>query len=185
MTINWTTVATIAALIIALFVGAWLNRWLEGRPVLISFYGHVAAFNPTPPGGQPFHINTHAVVLRNASRKPATNVRLHHHGIVPLFSIWPDVPHKVETLPGGSQDIVVPSLVPGKEISVSYLYFPPVTFDQVHAGIECDQGFARAIPVLLQRQYPRWFIRILRVVLIVGLVAIAYPLYRGLVWVLR
>ena len=125
MTINWTIVATIAAPIIALFVGSWLTRWYESRPVLISYYGHVAGFNFTPPGGQPLHMNTHTVVLRNASRRAVSGVRLHHHGRVPLVSIWPQVQYNVDALPGGSEDIVIPALVPGGQIYVSYLYFPP------------------------------------------------------------
>lgn len=73
MKIDWTVIATIAAPIIALFVGAWLNRWLEGRSVLTTFYGHVAAFTVTPPGGVSTGVNTHAVVIRN------TSAGGHHH----------------------------------------------------------------------------------------------------------
>src|SRR5437899_1614262 len=118
--INWQAVATIAAPIIAFGLGAAWQRWLESRPVLISYYGHVAAFVFTPAGGQAINIHTHAVALRNASRTPATNVRLHHHATVPDFTIWQPLPHHVDTLPGGSQDIVIPTLVPGREIIISY-----------------------------------------------------------------
>ena len=44
MTIDWRAVATIAAPIIALFLGVWVNRRFESRSVLISYFGHVAAF---------------------------------------------------------------------------------------------------------------------------------------------
>lgn len=179
--INWQVVATIAAPIVAFVVGAAWQRWLENRPVLISFYGHVAAFTFTPPGGQASNIHTHAVVLRNASRKTATNVRFHHHGTVPDFTIWQPLPHHVETLPGGSQDIVIPTLVPGKEIIVSYLYFPPVTFQQINAGIDCDQGGARAIPVLLRRVYPRWANNLARLLALIGLITVVYLGLRAVV----
>jgi len=176
--VNWQPIATIAAPIITFFLGIAWQRWLENRPVLISHYGHVASFVFHPAGAPPAVINTHAVVLRNASRKPATNARLHHHGTVPDFTIWPQINYQVDQLPGGNQDILIPSLVPGQEISVSYLYFPPRTYQQVNAGIDCDRGGARAIPVLLQRVYPRWVVNVSRALALIGLCTVAVLVYR-------
>ena len=99
--------------------------------------------------------------------------------MLPDFNIWPDVVHHVDTLPNGTRDIVIPTLVPGEQITISYLYFAPITVSQVNAGIKCDQGFARQIAVLLQRQYPRWLNFIASVLMIAGLVAIIYLLYIG------
>ena len=76
--------------------------------------------------------------------------------------------HNIETLPDGSQDIVIPALVPGEEITISYLYFFPLIAGKVNAGIKCDQGFAKQITVLLQRQYPPWFNRTVVVLFLVG-----------------
>lgn len=129
-------------------------------------------------------MHTHSVVLRNAGRRSATNVRLHHF-VLPDFNIWPQLQHNVETLPDGSQDIVIPTLVPGEEITISYLYFPPVTVAQVNAGIKSDQGFAQAIPVLLQRQYSRWFNLTAASLMLVGHVCIVYVLYLGILSVVR
>jgi hypothetical protein len=56
-------------------------------------------------------------------------------------------------MPRGRQDIVIPKLISGEQVTISYLYFPPMTFDQVNDGIKCDQGFA---PVLPRRIYPFW-----------------------------
>ena len=178
MQIDWIVLATIAAPIITLFIGVWVNRRFEDRPTLISYYGHVSAFLHTADGGQQFHVHTHAVVLRNTGRKPATDVRLHHN-ILPDFNIWPTIVYHVETLLDGTKDIVIPALVPNEEITISYLYFPPVTYSQINAGIKCEQGFANAIPVLLQRQYPRWVNRTTALILLVGVIFIAYLLYVG------
>ena len=126
MSLEWNALATIAAPVITLFVGAWVNRKFENRPILISYFGHISGFNSTPPGGTPIQVNTHAVVLRNTGRRSATNIRL-HHATLPDFSIWPSVPYQTENLPDGTRDIVIPTLVPGEEITISYLYFPPLT----------------------------------------------------------
>ena len=176
MIIDWVVVATIAAPIITLFIGVWVNRHFENRPILLSYFSHISAFQFTPPGGQPVQVNTHSVVLKNTGRRSATNVRLSHN-VLPDFSIWPALGYRVEDLPGGSREIVIPTLVPREEVTVSYLYFPPLTADQINAGIKSEQGFARTIPVLLQRQYPQWFNLTAAGFILVGIVALLYVAY--------
>ncbi len=182
--IDWGVVASIAAPIIALFVGVWVNRKFESRPNLISYYGHISAFTHTPEAGNPFDIHTHSVVLRNAGKKSATNVRI-RHSVFPDFNIWPQVQYEVEELPGGGAEIVIPNLVPGEEVTISYLYFPPVTAAEINAGIKSDEGFAQAIPVLLQRQYPTWFNVSAALLMLVGAVAVLYMVYVGVAHLLR
>lgn len=174
--IDWLVVATIAAPTIALFVGILLNRWLESRPLLISYYGHVAAFRHTAPQGQALQVFTHSVVLRNAGRRAATNVRLLHRAL-PDFLIQPPVEYTVRELPEGMREILIPQLVPGEQLVISYLYFPPLTYADINASIKSDQGFAREIPVLLQRQYPTWIGVAAGVSMLCGVVAIFYVLY--------
>jgi hypothetical protein len=179
MAIDWNAAATVASPIIALFVGVWVNRRFENRPTLLSWYGHVSAFTHHPPGGgAAIGVNTHSVVLRNAGRRAATNVRL-HHTILPDFNIWPPVQYQIEELPDGGKDIVIPALVPSESITISYLYFPPVTYAQVNAGIKSDQGFAQQVPVLLQRVYPRWANMLAAAVALIGLITIVYLAYRA------
>ena len=60
--------------------------------------------------------------------------------MLPDFTIWPEIQHHVEDLPGSGREIVIPTLVPGEQITVSYLYFAPVTFDQINAGIRSRKG---------------------------------------------
>src|SRR5712692_7573779 len=182
--INWGVVATIAAPIIALFVGVWVNRRFESRPVLISYFGHVSAFRVIPPNGAPVFVNTHSVVLRNAGRRSATNVRVRHN-VLPDFNIWPALQQHVEDLPGGGREIIIPTLVPGEEVTISYLYFAPVTFAQINAGIRSDQGFAHPIPVLLQRQYPKWFNFIAAALMLLGLISGVYVAFYVVVRLIR
>lgn len=179
---QWQPVATIAAPLIALFVGIWANRRFENRPGLISYYGHVSSFCHTPPGGQQIFIHTHAVILRNISRKSATNIRL-SHGVLPDFNIWPRVVHRVEDVPAGGRDILIPTLVPGEQVTVSYLYFPPLTVADINAGVKHDGGFAQQIPVLLQRQYPNWLNRVVGFLLLMGGIFTTYVLYELAGWI--
>ncbi|MHB8483349.1 MAG: hypothetical protein ACYDBV_11550 [Nitrospiria bacterium] len=183
MLINWNAIATISAPIIALFIGVWVNRRFENRPVLISYLGHVSVFRHQPQPGNVMQVHTHSVILRNAGRRSATNVRLRHNTL-PDFNIWPEIQHHVEDLPTGGREIVIPTLIPGEQITISYLYFPPTTIDQINAGIRCDQGFARPIPVLLQRQYPRWVSLIAAILLVIGLISVVYSLYNVMLWII-
>jgi len=176
MSINWEVVANIAGPLIALFIGAWLNRIVERRPRLVSYYGHISAFRHTPPGGAPISIHTHSVILSNTGGKAATNVRLHHLTL-PDFNIWPNIPHAVEVLPDGTKDIVIQVLVPKEHILISYLYFPPLVANQINSGIKCDQGFATQIPVLLQKQYPKWLSILMGGFMLIGTITVSYLLW--------
>ncbi len=60
---DWTLFARYAAPIIALFVGAGLQRLFERRPKIISYLGHTSAVSVQPPQGPPFNVNTHSIVV--------------------------------------------------------------------------------------------------------------------------
>jgi hypothetical protein len=173
VTIDWNLVVQVAVPIATLFLGAWVTQWFEKQPSLTTYFGHVSAFQHTLDDGTKAAIYTHSVVIHNAGKKTANNVRLRHNTL-PGFQIYPSVDYKVVDLPDGAKEIVVPTLVPKEQITVSYLYFPPLTYAQVNAGIKSDEGLAREIPVLLQRQYPQWFNLSALLVLFVGLIAILY-----------
>ncbi|MBL8998724.1 MAG: hypothetical protein JNL44_15530 [Gemmatimonadetes bacterium] len=183
MAIDWSVVVDVAVPVGTLFLGVLVQRWFESRPSLISYFGHVSAFKFTNNAGEKSYVYTHSVVLRNAGRKTATNVRL-QHGVLPEFEIYPPVDYHVHDLPSGSKEIVIPVLVPHEQITINYLYFPPLTYANVNQGIKSDEGFAREIPVLLQRQYSGLFNFAVAVLLLVGLVTLAYLSVLGARWLL-
>ncbi|EPW3767503.1 hypothetical protein ACWI58_002908 [Vibrio fluvialis] len=179
MVIDWNIAAQIAAPIIAIFVGALLNRFLNERPRLIAYYGHVAShsFNNTEVEGQRVtHINTHAVVIRNTGNKTATNVRISHN-VLPDFKIYPDTDFQVNNLPSGGKEIVIPRISPKREYTISYLYFPPVTYNQISSFIESDTGVAKIVNVRLQQIFPRWFNFLVGSSMLLGLIAFLYIIY--------
>jgi hypothetical protein len=170
MAIDWgTALATLAAPVIVFGLGEWDKR----RTRLIAFFSQRAEFTALLDDGTPLNVNLHTIILRNRGSSPVTNVRL-HHGQLPLFSIRP--PHVQRQVDG--LDILLPQVLPNEVVEVSYLYFPPITAAQVNTQIRSDQGFARAIPVVLQRRWPRWVTYAVRIGLFVGLCTISYGLYR-------
>jgi hypothetical protein len=202
MDINWPLVVQIGSPILTLFAGAFLNHLLERRERVIAHLGHIASFklegtknekredhetveddkvvatqsddlSETEPRPEDRWVYTHSVVVRNTGRKTATNVRLGHN-ILPNVTISPDIDYSIKELPGGGKDIVIPKLVPKKEITISYLYFPPLTWGQINTHLESDNGPIKVIKVLLQGQPPKWLLGIIWTLLIVGLIGVVY-----------
>ena len=182
--VDWHLFLTVAAPILTLFVGAWVNRRFESRPRLLSHFGHVSSFKFTQDNGDPGAVNAHSVVIRNVGRRPATNVRLSHSHL-PDFNVWPRVPYRVEEVPDSGFDIVFPIVIPDQYLQISYLYFPPYTFTDINAGVKSDEGYATEIPVLLQQQFPRWYSYAAGVLMLVGLCTLGYGLFELGLWIVE
>ena len=176
MAVDWNIVATIAAPLIALFLGAALNRKLERRARLITYLGHVSAHRVEPEMGNSFNVFTHSIVLRNAGRSAARNVRV-THSTLPNYSVFPGITYGVEHLPDGETDIVIPILVPEQEITISYLYYPPTTWDKINSTVRSDDGFAKVMNVLPTIQYPKWINATAGSLMLIGIVALLYVFF--------
>ena len=177
MAIEWNVVATIASPLIALVIGAALNRAIERRVQLVTYLGHVSAHKVQQSSGPPLDIFTHSVVLKNSGRKAASNVKL-AHSVLPDFNVFPSVNYEIEQLPDGGASIVIPTLIPDEQVTISYLYFPPTTWDKINGHIKSDEGFARVMKVLPTVQPPKWLIRLSASLALLGLTALIYILFR-------
>ena len=179
MNVDWNVVATIASPIIALFIGAALNRAIENRPRVVCYLDHVSGISIQ--GAQPLQVNSHSVVLRNAGRKTAMNIRL-GHAVLPAFQIYPDIDYTVVNLPGGGREIRIPNLVPKKQVTITYLYFPPLTWERVNTHLESDDGPVKVLNVLPTVQLPKWLTVVLWVLIGYGTIGLAYTLYALYKW---
>lgn len=186
MPIDWSVAATIAAPTIALFVGAAIDRFIERKPKLIAYFTHASAFNLT--GDNPVTVHTHGIVIKNIGRKSATDIRIRHNFLPKDFYVHPVVEYQVQNLPSRGVEIVFPALVQNEQVSISYLYFPPVVYSQIHAGVRHSDGFATEVTVLPTPQYPAWLLRGFRLVLVLGVIAFFYltfEIVRFGLWVLN
>ena len=173
MSINWDLVLRIVVPLGTLVLGRFLDRWLAKRPKLISYLGHVSAFTLRDEKRTPVY--THAIVVRNAGRVAANNVRVGHN-VLPDYQLYPSVPHTIENIETGGSELVIPKLVPGEQVTISYLYFPPLTWDKINAYTKSDEGFARILNVIPTPQPPKWLVRLIWSFMFVGVVAIFYVL---------
>ena len=181
---------SVAEKVLLVVVGVLAARFVERRPRLNVYYGHVGVFQipSTTPGGGLLGIHTHTVVLRNAGRLPAHNVRVPHRGSLEAHNIHVSVDtgvnHTSNILPGGEEEIVFPTLVPGQQVTLSYLYFPPITWNEINLPISSDEGMAKQVNVLPTVQLPRWLRGILWGLIVVGTATLLYGLLELSRWVL-
>lgn len=181
MAMDWNLVSTIAVPLLCLLFGAFINRKLERRPVIVSFFGHASSFSINSDEGNALVVNTHTVVIRNVGKRSAANLRM-THAILPNINVFPQIPYHSEILPGGAVDLVFPTIVPGQQITVSYLYLAPLLVAGVNMGIKHDDGFGKAISVILQRQFPLWLLRITKWSAIIGAVTVLYGLVKACIY---
>jgi hypothetical protein len=161
-------------------VGYGLRYFFERKTRLVVFFGHVGEFHlaPTTSSPQGMTVHTHSVELRNAGRLPANKVRIPHKVLIgpggANVSIRPSIAYTKNVLPNGGEEIQFDTLAPQQQVTLSYLYFPPLFVGQIHEPIRCDEVMARVVNVLPTIVYPRWVKAIAWVVLLVGFVTIVY-----------
>jgi len=77
-------------------------------------------------------------------------------------------------LDNDKEEILFPSLPAKFQVTVSYLYFPPIVAGQINAPIYSDEGPAKVIRVLPQQQYSTFTQGLVGAIMIVGAVTILY-----------
>src|SRR5437899_3122244 len=130
----------IASILVTLLLWIITN---SKRARLEAFFIH-ATSHPIP-GAKNQQVNTHALVVRNAGTKPAINLRVVHNVMPESIRVWPTVNYTVNNLPLGGE-LLFPALVPREQITISYLYAPPLTYDQIGALVKSDDGLAQVLP---------------------------------------
>jgi hypothetical protein len=136
-------IAKITAPLLSLITAALIKHYFEGKSRLVTYIGHVAAF---PNNGAP-QTHTHSVVLQNAGKKSATNVRVPHG--VPLAGVSvqvnPPMHYTFEFSPTGLFQILIPTLAPKEQLTISYLYQEPTVWSQISWQPKSDDGLAEIV----------------------------------------
>lgn len=174
MAMDWNILETVASPTIVFLIGVFITHVFENRPKVVCYLGHVSGIRLNR--DQPLQVNTHSIVLRNAGRKVANNIRLGHNTL-PGFQVFPDIEYEEKNLPGGGKEIIILKLVPKKQVTISYLYFPPLTWNQINTHLESDEGPIKVLNVLPTAQLPRLWIAVLWFLLIYGAIGLLYTAY--------
>lgn len=178
MEINWLVLATIAAPIVALFIGAALDRFIERKPKVFYYLGHMSNFRLRDQ--KKTNVYTHSIVIMNSGKKTAKGVRIGHNVLPQDFNISPSKEYEVVPLPDNGKEIKFATIVPGEVVAISYLYFSPLQWNQINTDIKHDDGFGKEIQVLPTKQFPKWQLMIFGAFLMLGIISFIYLLYEFL-----
>ena len=172
MSFDLEVIAKLLSPVIAALIGVIAKRYCEAKPKLISYLIHSSAIPLYDEKNT--QVNTHCIVVRNAGKKTAHNVRIGHNFLPKGFQIFPPLSHTVLESPDGSAEIVIPTLVPGEQVSISYLYFPPRTWNQVNAYTKSDEGLANIINAIPTPQPSRLVVLIIWLLMFLGASTLVY-----------
>jgi hypothetical protein len=175
MVVDTETVAKIVGAL-APILGLIVKHYLEGRARVVSFIGHISKF--TLQNNEKTAIHAHSVIVRNTGRKPAHNVRLMHSNLPFDIEIHPPIKHSIERNPDGSGEIILPILVPREQVTISYLYFPPLIWSEINTDVKSNEGFAKLINVIHVPRYSPWILGTLWFFVFFGLYAFTSGLVR-------
>ncbi|MGE5241046.1 MAG: hypothetical protein ACM3NI_05305 [Bacteroidota bacterium] len=171
MDINIDILGKLLAPILTAIVGFIGKPYLEARPKLITYLVHASAI---PFGDEKkTNVNTHSIVVRNSGKRTAHNVRIGDN-FLPAFQIHPQLAHEVVRGPNNSAEIIIPTLVPGEQINISYLYFPPDVWNQVHSYCKSDEMSAKYINIIPAAQLNKLQLTAIWGLLFVGAPTLVY-----------
>lgn len=158
----FSAVATIVAVLVAHF--------LQGRVRLIIFSPPSTCFNlPQPGSATPLTIRSGQVMIQNMGRKSAKNVEVAAMGGPPNgYTLIPPADHSVTENVNGTWVMKIPFIAPKETVTIQILNGPNIN------SVRCEEGFAKFVPVINQRQFP-WWMNVTRVMLMLfGLLSIFY-----------
>ena len=171
MNLGIDVIGKLIAPVLTALVGFVVKRYLEARPKLITYLVHASAI---PLGDEKkTEVNTHSIVVRNTGKRTAHNVRVGHN-FLPAFQIYPQLSHEVVKGANNSAEIIIPTLVPGEQINISYLYFPPNLWSQVHSYCKSDEMTAKYINIIPTQQLNRAQLAVVWCLLFVGASTLVY-----------
>ncbi|MGV3617936.1 MAG: hypothetical protein ACO1SV_21635 [Fimbriimonas sp.] len=179
MAIDWDLASRYIAPTATLILGIVINRLIERNPKVNFSLGYASRVTLPSEGGAPIVVHSHTAFISNVGKKVASNVRVSHWHL-PSFDVFPDVPYEVVNLPRGGAEIVFSKLIPGEMLTISYLYYPPHTYNEVNETVRFDEGFAKQVAVSLTPHVKpalRWFFIFLE---LLGFLALIYLLVEAL-----
>ena len=189
MQIDWGLIWEIVKVLMAIYAGAWINRKFERRARLVVYLGHIAHHKiGDDKEGKQQAVLTWSVVIRNAGKLAAKNVRIKHEEPPTHFNLMPVRPFVKEDLEDGGQDFILDQMVPNEELQISYIRLVTSTASEArmsNRGISSDEGYPQVLDVLPMRQYPFWVRRVLGVLIILGGATAVYLTWELVEWVYK
>lgn len=174
---NYEILAKIVAPIITAIVGAIVKKYTESKPKLVAYIVNATGV-PVTHNGNAFAVNTHSLVIRNSGRKAAKNVRIGHNYLPEAYQIFPNVYHEVSRPPNSRMgEIVIPTLVPNEQVTISYLYYHPDLVTGVNSYCKSDEVLADYINAIPVKPPSKLIIYIANILMFIGASTLVYGVF--------
>lgn len=164
--------------------GFWLvQKWLEPGTRVRYWIAHDFIFTvPLNGQPQPLAIQTSTLTVQNLGRKAAEDIEILHAAKPDHFQLHPRRKYEEPTTPDNTHVISVDTLGPKEVLQVQLLSH---TNRPVLVGVRSKDGFAKALPIQVNRVFPRPVIALLQLCMIVGALSIVYWFVRAAIFVSR
>lgn len=156
--------ALLTSALAGIFVAWYVDRFIARRAKLIFYSSHpqIVSLPPQAQGQQPVAVETFSLFIFNQGKAPAREAHVGHYSpSLPPCNVYPDIPRSVIQTPGGGTAIRFPVIPPSTLITISYLILGSVVpVESVVSYVGSEEGAAQRIPVMLQRIFPSWALRL-------------------------
>ncbi|MGV2988100.1 hypothetical protein ACE1OE_10665 [Vibrio sp. E150_011] len=132
--------------IITAIIGIVTKNYLDAKPKLITYMVSASAIPLKDDANSSVHV--HSIVVRNVGKKSANNVRIGHANLPKSYLVSPPLNHKVENDIHGCSELIIPTLVPNEQVTIQYLYYPPLTWQQINTYTKSDEIQADYVNVI-------------------------------------
>ena len=173
---QWDCIIKLLSPFLTVVIAFLLNQYFSKKSKLITYYGHISIHKMELPDEKEHIVHTHTIVIKNIGKLSAKNVRVGHHWLGKNYTVVPNVKYEVLDLQSGGKELLFSILVPNEEITISYIYYPPITFQNINSYVKSDEGFARIINVIPSPNLPFWQKAISYILLFIGTSTVIYSI---------
>ena len=169
--------------IIAGCVVFFLRRIFERRPKLVSTLMETKTVEDQQDDGSNIITHIYTLLISNEGGKSANNLRISHH-ILPDIRIVQNINYRIEPLPGGGTDIVIPTLAPDQWIQIDYQFSPPTTWEEIVDVIRSDEVYVKStmMPFFVRQPTLRKIFEVVIYAIFIFGIYIIWELFRYYYW---
>jgi len=170
--LNKEQILLLSTAIIPPIISFLLFRFASSRPKLIPYVGYISDF--TLDDGD-LKVYTNGIVIKNTGSKPALNVKIGYYFLPDHIKMHPPIDYKTNRTKNRTEEIQIDRILPGAEINISYLYFQPVAYNEIHAYVQSDDECPEIINKIPDSfQPPKSVIYVRRILMFIGFTTIFY-----------
>jgi hypothetical protein len=162
----------------ASFAGGYALKFVEPRPKVVWWSHHAFWFELDP--ANKAAVFTHALTIQNVGRKAASDIEIVHRAKPELFKLNPSLDFTERTTPDGQHIIQIATIAPKEWFSLEFLsarQIPELLY------IRTKDGHCERIQIQPQRIFPRWYLFLLRILVLIGLGFSIYWLIRAIYFI--